>query len=222
MFNSLIHDASTKQSKAILNLQSQCSLCLTGKQFQNHLSEIYTLLHFIRLDPWARDEVWQAYIKPNICHKSPKAIEMLQQLVSTVSLRGLNSGVLDLPKIEEQVGIKLVEPWRDNYLTKYEAFADLFGVNQAGGSWDSEEVLQQLMMLRLYCNHPGLVDASQFNLPNKRTTWKDSPKFVHLVTDLNKHLETEQDGQQAKAVIFASGRYSCKCNWCMMKKINLA
>ncbi|KNZ59070.1 uncharacterized protein VP01_1805g6 [Puccinia sorghi] len=100
----LIHDASTKQSKAILNLQSQCCLCLTGKPFQNHLSEIYTLLHFIRLDPWARDEVWQAYIKPNICHKSPKAIEMLQQLVSTVSLRRLNSVKFDL----YSVGVALI------------------------------------------------------------------------------------------------------------------
>ena len=148
--------------------------------------------------------MWQAYIKPNIRRKSPKAIELLQQLVATVSLRRLKSDVLVLPpKIEEPIGIELVEPWRDDYLTKYEAFADLFGVDRAGGSWDSAEFFQQLTMLRLYCNHPGLVDASQFNLPKDSTTWKDSPKVVHLVTNLKKHLETEQDGQQAKAVVFS-------------------
>ncbi|KNZ58982.1 uncharacterized protein VP01_1822g1 [Puccinia sorghi] len=52
--------------------------------------------------------------------------------------------------------------------------------------------IQKLTMLRLYCNHPRLVDAIQFNLPNNSTTWKDSPKVFHLVTDLKKHLETEQ------------------------------
>ena len=133
--------------------------------------------------------MWQAYIKPNIRRKLPKAIELLQQLVATVSLRRLKSDVLVLPpKIEEPIGIKLVEPWRDDYLTKYEDFAELFGVNRAGGIWDSAEFFQQLTMLRLYCNHPGLVDASQYHLPNNNPTWRDSPKVFHLVNNLKKHL----------------------------------
>ncbi|KNZ58985.1 uncharacterized protein VP01_1822g4, partial [Puccinia sorghi] len=110
--NSLICDASTKRSKAILKLQSQCRLCLIGTPLQNHCSDLYTLLCIIHLDLWARDEVWQVYIKPSIHRKLPKR---------------LKSNVLDLPpKIEEQVGIELVEPWQDDYLTKYEAFSNPF------------------------------------------------------------------------------------------------
>ena len=127
---SLIRDSSTKRSRAILALETQRKLCLTGTPLQNHLSDLYTLLRFIRVDPWAREEVWRSFIKPNIRRKSAKAIELLQQLLRTVSIRRLKTEVLKLPpKVEEQVGVRLQKPWREDYLQRYNDFANTFGVD---------------------------------------------------------------------------------------------
>ncbi|OAV86491.1 hypothetical protein PTTG_29875 [Puccinia triticina 1-1 BBBD Race 1] len=200
----VIRDQATKQSRDILALESQRKLCLTGTPLQNHLSDLYTLLQFIRLDPWSRDEVWQTFIKPSIRHKSEKAIQLLQQLLATVSLRRLKTDVLQLPpKIEEQVGLPLQEPWDKDYRRRYHDFADRFGVDRGSKSWDLAEVFQQLTMLRLYCDHPGLVDASQYDLPKQETSWHNSPKIVHLIEDLKAHLKSEQGGRIAKAVVFS-------------------
>ncbi|OAV87422.1 hypothetical protein PTTG_29440 [Puccinia triticina 1-1 BBBD Race 1] len=200
----LIRDPSTKRSRAILALESQRKLCLTGTPLQNHLSDLYTLLRFVRVDPWAREEVWQLFIKPNIRRKSVKAINLLQQLLTTVSLRRLKTEVLQLPpKVEEQVAVQLVEPWREDYRNRYYEFAEMFGVERESETWDAAEFFQQLTMLRLYCDHPGLVDMSKWSLPKTETTWSDSPKIVHLITDLKKHLTLEQGGKVAKAVVFS-------------------
>ncbi|OAV93663.1 hypothetical protein PTTG_27244 [Puccinia triticina 1-1 BBBD Race 1] len=202
--SSVIRDQATKRSRAILALESQQKLCLTGTPLQNHLSDLYTLLQFIRLDPWSRDEVWQTFIKPSIRRKSEKAIQLLQQLLATVSLRRLKTDVLQLPpKIEEQVGLPLQEPWDKDYRRRYHDFANPFGVDRGSESWDSAEFFQQLTMLQLYCDHPGLVDASQYDLPKQETSWHDSPKIVHLIEDLKAHLKSEQGGRIAKAVVFS-------------------
>ncbi|KAI9629098.1 hypothetical protein KEM48_011169 [Puccinia striiformis f. sp. tritici PST-130] len=200
----LIRDPATKRSRAILALQTERKLCLTGTPLQNQLSDLYTLLRFIRVDPWSREEVWQTFIKPNIRRKSAKAIELLQQLLATVSLRRLKTDVLQLPpKVEEYVGLPLPEPWQEDYNNRYHEFAAKFGVDRGGGSWDSSEFFQELTMLRLYCDHPSLIDARRYDLPKKETTWRDSPKFVHLMLDLKGHLYSEQTGQVPKAVVFS-------------------
>ncbi|KAI9607461.1 hypothetical protein H4Q26_005983 [Puccinia striiformis f. sp. tritici PST-130] len=202
--DALIRDPATKRSRAILALQTERKLCLTGTPLQNQLSDLYTLLRFIRVDPWSREEVWQTFIKPNIRRKSAKAIELLQQLLATVSLRRLKTDVLQLPpKVEEYVGLPLPEPWQEDYDNRYHEFAAKFGVDQAGGSWDSSEFFQELTMLRLYCDHPSLIDARQYDLPKKETTWCDSLKIVHLMLDLKGHLYSEQTGQVPKAVVFS-------------------
>ncbi|KAA1073835.1 hypothetical protein PGTUg99_001926 [Puccinia graminis f. sp. tritici] len=200
----LIRDPATKRSKAILALATQRKLCLTGTPLQNQLSDLYTLLRFIRADPWSREEVWQKYIKPNIRRKSAKAIELLQRLLATVSLRRLKTEVLHLPpRVEEYVGLSQTEPWQEDYDNRYHDFADKFGVDRGGGSWDSSEFFQELTMLRLYCDHPDLIDGLQYDLPKKETTWRDSPKIIHLISDLKDHLNSEQGGRIAKAVVFS-------------------
>ncbi|KNZ58234.1 uncharacterized protein VP01_196g3 [Puccinia sorghi] len=105
-------------------------LCLTGKPLQNHLSDLCTLLQFIGVDPWAQEEVWQAYIKPLLHQKSPKAIDLLQWLIATISLRRLKIDVLALPpKVEDNVGPQLSEPWQ---------------VNQESNGWHSADFFLQL------------------------------------------------------------------------------
>ncbi|OAV85322.1 hypothetical protein PTTG_30614, partial [Puccinia triticina 1-1 BBBD Race 1] len=200
----LIHDSATKRSRAILALETQRKLCLTGTPLQNNLSDLYTLIRFIKVDPWMREEVWQTFIKPNIRRKSEKAIELLQQLLATVSIRRLKTDVLRLPpKVEQKVGLQMPEPWAEDYRQQYHIFADKYGLDRENESWDSAEFFQQLTMLRLYCNHPRLAGGSHYDLPRQETTWHDSPKIAHLVEDLKTHLTSEQGGNIPEAVVFS-------------------
>ena len=59
------------------------------------------------------------------------------------------------------------------------------------------------MMLQIYCNSPALIDAEKFDMPHQAITWRDSPKIVHLVSDLKRHLASDQNGKTPKAVIFS-------------------
>lgn len=148
MWNSFIRDPMTKRSGAILALKSHRKLCLTGTPLKNHLGDLYTLLRFLGVDPWCREEVWQTFIKENIQCKAPRAIELLQRLLATVSLRRLKSEVLTLPaKRERKVGLQLTQPWREHYRKQYSCFAETYGVDRAIGSWDSTNFFQQLTML---------------------------------------------------------------------------
>lgn len=48
-----------------------------------------------------------------------------------------------------------------------------------------------------------MVDPRNFDIPQQATTWRDSPKIIHLVSDLNIHLASDQNGKTAKAVVFS-------------------
>ncbi|OAV93870.1 hypothetical protein PTTG_27191, partial [Puccinia triticina 1-1 BBBD Race 1] len=200
----LIRDTSTRRSQAILAVKSRRKLCLTGTPLQNQLSDLYPLLHFLCVDPWSREDIWKTFIKPNIRQKLPQAIELVRRLVATVLLRRLKSDILQLPpKVDERIRLQLEQPWRDEYQKRYNVFAEEFGVDRAGGTWDLAEFFQHLTMLQLYCNHPRLIDASLFDIPQKETTWRDSSKIIHLITNLKLHLASNQSGKVAKAVVFS-------------------
>lgn len=49
----LIKDRSTSTSKAVFNLVSLNKWCLTGTPLQNRVSELYSLIRFLRIDPYA-------------------------------------------------------------------------------------------------------------------------------------------------------------------------
>ncbi|KAI9621557.1 hypothetical protein KEM48_007690 [Puccinia striiformis f. sp. tritici PST-130] len=135
------------EARAILALETQRKLCLTGTPLQNQLSDLYTLLRFIRVDPWSREEVWQTFIKPNIRRKSAKAIELLQRLLATVSLRRTeNRSAPVATQSGRTCRLQLLEPWQGDYRNRYHDFADRFGVDRGSGSWDSSEFFQQLTM----------------------------------------------------------------------------
>lgn len=108
-----------------------------------------------------------------------------------------------LPKVEEQVGVRLQEPWQEDYLQQYHNFANTFRVNRWSETWDVMEFFQQLKMLQLYCDHLGLLYCSKWDLPKNKTMWCDCPKIVHLITDLKKHLESEQGGKITNGVAFS-------------------
>ncbi|KNZ62453.1 uncharacterized protein VP01_1268g7 [Puccinia sorghi] len=94
-----------------------------------------------------------------LIYRCGTAIDLLQQLLATVSLRRLKIDVLDFPPtLEENVGLRLSQPWQDDYQKRYMDFANMYGVNRESDSWDPADFFQR-----------------QYNLPQEGITWQDSP-----------------------------------------------
>ncbi|POW14035.1 hypothetical protein PSTT_03266, partial [Puccinia striiformis] len=137
----------------------------------------YAVYHGEERKKWTTQHLWANDIV--------LAIELLQQL-PTVSLRRLKTDVLQLPpKVKEDVGLPLPEPWQEDYNNRYNEFSDKFGVDRA------VEAGTQLTMLRLYCDHPSLIDARRYIYQRRKR---------HGVIG---HLYSEQSGQVPKAVVFS-------------------
>lgn len=49
----MIKDRSTSTAKAVFNLVSLYKWCLTGTPLQNRVGELYSLVRFLRIDPFA-------------------------------------------------------------------------------------------------------------------------------------------------------------------------
>jgi len=171
------------------------------------MSDLYALLYFLRVDPWARDKVWKPCIRESISLKQNYAIESVQDFIAAISLRRVKSAILTLPpKFEENVFLELDSPWKEEYLDRYHTFAKRFGVDRsADETWDSAEFFMTLNMLRLFCDHPDITDQKAFPLPlrSTSTTWKDSVKICHLISDMKSYLLRDLEGSVSKVVVFS-------------------
>jgi DNA repair protein RAD5 len=49
-------------AKAVYELDAVFRWCLTGTPIQNNLTDMFSLLHFIKYTPWSEYECWNKYI----------------------------------------------------------------------------------------------------------------------------------------------------------------
>ncbi|KNZ49464.1 uncharacterized protein VP01_49g9 [Puccinia sorghi] len=160
------------------NLVKQCCPCHI-----RHLSKWINLDVMSCLKQHGFTRYWMKPSDGPIGKGGTKTIELLQQLLTTVSIRRLKTEVLKmLPKVEEQVGVRLQEPWQEDYLQQYHNFANTFRVNRWSETWDVMEFFQQLKMLQLYCDHLGLLYCSKWDLPKNKTMWRQNNKWGGFFT----------------------------------------
>lgn len=59
----IIKDSNTAQSKSACSLPSSRRWCLSGTPVQNRLEDLYSLVKFLRLDPFSNKHVWSYFFK---------------------------------------------------------------------------------------------------------------------------------------------------------------
>ncbi|MEL6552180.1 MAG: DEAD/DEAH box helicase [Cyanobacteria bacterium J06621_11] len=180
-----IKNAATKRSRAVMSLQGNFKIIMTGTPIENHLGELWNLFQFINpgllgsLESFKRrfaNPIERDPGKP----ASASAREALRRLISPFILRRTKDQVLkELPSRTE---ITLAMTLSDEEITFYEALRreaieKLKGPKKKSGQRHLQ-VLAEIMKLRRACCNPNLVR------PDLAIPCTKLERFSALVTEL--------------------------------------
>lgn len=83
-----IRNRMTSTSKAILQLSGKRRWVLTGTPIINRLDDLYSLVKFLRMDPWSQMSYWKMFISEPFEKKQyRKAFDVVNAILEPVSLR---------------------------------------------------------------------------------------------------------------------------------------
>lgn len=205
--NSLIRNPTSQRTIKIQSLLAERRLCLTGTPMQNGVSDLQSLLKFLRIQPWSLGDLWKHCIMPNVKVLKPEAFTTINRVMEVISLRRTKEAVLiGLPKkIFHWVPVRFPEDggWSMKYEDLYQQFLLLSRREEERNlnGFDESNFFQTLTQLRQFCNHPAF-----YNRENNGYTWADSPKVVDLVYRVKNFLSDGRGGtiKNPKVVIFSN------------------
>ncbi|KAF2074869.1 hypothetical protein CYY_003824 [Polysphondylium violaceum] len=162
-----IKERSTRSSKAVFSLEAQIRWCVTGTPIQNKLDDLYSLLHFLRVEPYYSYSWWNQYILKPSKLRDERGFQRLKTLLSKILLRRVkdqkinNSPILNLPS-------RVISIRHDSFSKEEdEIYQELWGMAKSKFNHlfqtgtllkNYAHVLELLLRLRQVCDHPLLVE----------------------------------------------------------------
>ncbi|KAJ8568436.1 hypothetical protein K7X08_027969 [Anisodus acutangulus] len=176
-----IKSSKSQISNAAAALIADRRWCLTGTPIQNNLEDIYSLLRFLRVEPWGSWAWWNKLIQKPFEEGDERGLKLVQSILSLIMLRRTKSStdredrpILVLPPVDIQViYCELTEAERDFYDALYKRSKVKFDqfVEQGRVLHNYASILELLLRLRQCCDHPFLVmsrgDTQEFSDLNK-------------------------------------------------------
>lgn len=162
-----IRNSTTESAKSAYAIEARHRWCLTGTPLQNRIDDLFSLLHFLREEPWASRRWWKRVIAQPHEKGDPRGIARLKAVLHPLLLRRTKTmkdvngkRILDIPPLREEiVRLQFTPEERDIYnslfhksKTKFDAF-----VRQGVVLNKYVEILTLLLRLRQACDHPFLV-----------------------------------------------------------------
>ncbi|GAB2274661.1 DNA repair protein rad5a [Dionaea muscipula] len=154
-------------SMAAASLTADRRWCLTGTPIQNNLDDIYSLLRFLRVEPWGNWAWWSKLIKKPFEEGDERGLKLVQSVLKPIMLRRTKLSVdregrpiLVLPPANIQVlYCELTEAEKDFYEALFKRSKVKFDqfVEQGRVLHNYASILELLLRLRQCCDHPFLV-----------------------------------------------------------------
>lgn len=82
-----IKERATKLAKSCYKISSFNRWVVTGTPIVNSLSDLFSLIYFLRLAPWNKISFWNAFIEVPFGKKDVRAIELVQTILEPILLR---------------------------------------------------------------------------------------------------------------------------------------
>lgn len=162
-----IKSSKSQISMAATALKADSRWCLTGTPIQNNLEDIYSLLRFLKVEPWGNWAWWNKLVQKPFDEGDERGLKLVQSILRPIMLRRTKYSVdregrpiLVLPPAKIQVVYcELTEAEKDFYealFKKSKVKFDRF-VEQGRVLHNYASILELLLRLRQCCDHPFLV-----------------------------------------------------------------
>ncbi|PQQ19368.1 putative SWI/SNF-related matrix-associated actin-dependent regulator of chromatin subfamily A member 3-like 1 [Prunus yedoensis var. nudiflora] len=104
----MIKNENAQQSEAVTKLKAKRRWAVTGTPIQNGSFDLFSLMAFLRFEPFSIKSSWQSLVQRPLADGNPKGLSRLQVLMATISLRrtkdkvqiGLPSKTVDICYVE--------------------------------------------------------------------------------------------------------------------------
>eukprot|EP01135_Chromosphaera_perkinsii_P004187 Nk52_evm6s271 gene=Nk52_evmTU6s271 len=175
-FRIVLDEAHMIKSKAALvnracrALSSEARWALTGTPIQNKLDDLYSLISFLKVEPWSTYNFWKMNLLDLYAAKDPRWILNLRSVLNPLLLRrtkastNLQGGkILELPPIVYNVAkLCFSAPEKDFYDMLFTKSKMRFSEYAAKGTimFNYASVFELLLRLRQCCDHPFLITNS--------------------------------------------------------------
>ncbi|KAG0245883.1 DNA helicase rad5 [Mortierella sp. GBA43] len=158
----------TKTSKACYALDSVRRWVVTGTPIQNKLEDLFSLVHFLRAEPWSNFSFWRTFITiPFESKDKTKALKVVTSVLEPLVLRRTKSTkdqhgnpILMLPeRFVEIEYLQFSEAENDIYQALFKDGKTKFNHYCRAGTVLKHyaSIFQLLMRMRQVCDHPLLV-----------------------------------------------------------------
>ncbi|KAL3628014.1 DNA repair protein rad5a [Castilleja foliolosa] len=176
-----IKSSKSQVSVAAAALAADCRWCLTGTPIQNNVEDIFSLLRYLKVEPWGSWAWWNKLVQKPFEEGDGRGLKLVQSILKPIMLRRTKSStdregrpILVLPPADVQViYCNLTEVENDFYealFKKSKVKFDQF-VEQGRVLHNYASILELLLRLRQCCDHPFLVlsrgDAQEYSDLNK-------------------------------------------------------
>ncbi|KAK9279319.1 hypothetical protein L1049_012998 [Liquidambar formosana] len=176
-----IKSSKSQISMAAAALVADCRWCLTGTPIQNNVEDIYSLLRFLRVEPWGNWAWWNKLIQKPFEEGDERGLKLVQSILKPIMLRRTKFStdqegrpILVLPPADIQViYCELTAAEKDFYEALFNRSKVKFDqfVEQGRVLHNYASILELLLRLRQCCDHPFLVmsrgDTQEFSDLNK-------------------------------------------------------
>lgn len=177
-----IKNRASKTSQACSDIKARRRWAVTGTPIQNKLDDLYSLVRFLKHEPWANHTFWRTFITIPFEKKDPRALTAVQSVLEPIVLRrtkamrdGNGQPMVPLPPKTINVEYLSFSPEeQDIYNAIYNdsqiKFSYFCEAGKVGANYAS--ILQLITKLRQSCCHPYLALK---NIETDRNT-----KGIHL------------------------------------------
>ncbi|KAM3138535.1 hypothetical protein pb186bvf_009287 [Paramecium bursaria] len=175
-------------SQAIYEIDGLYRWCSTGTPVQNKLDELFSLLHFIRLEPWSDYVWWNTHINKPYEQNDSNVFKLLQTIMKPILLRRTKQSrdkegnkIIDLPEknIFRQI-IPLSEEERNIYDHVEKRSQQEIQTYMSKGILMAQymKMFELLLRLRQICDHPYLI-TTRSDVKNITQLEESLDLFIH-------------------------------------------
>lgn len=188
-----IRNRNTKTAKSVHELEARRRWILTGTPVINRLDDIFSLVKFLRLEPWSTFSYWKTFVTlPFEQKKFNQTLDVVKSILQPIFLRRTKNmkqsdgtPLVELPEkeviIEELEFSKLEQIQYDFFRRRaHQSFAE--GLRTGELLKKYTQILTHILRLRQICCHPQLV-TGKADIDNQ---WVDE------LSEQVKHMENEK------------------------------